>query len=238
MRWSFLTLLVIISYTPGCAQTIPNYREPWLVSHLHEPNKSLIRRPNAPKHSALGKVVCFKKACRSIIGWKRTQQRNKFKGYKKPGIPRLRYLKYDTLQGIETLPAPVVRDSVSTTASQPTSRDTTIAYVFDDVLFDTNSSQLKDEFINKLDSLSGIIKKYDDYQILIVGHTDTSGSEKANASLSRERAEAVASYFVSAGIDRGVIRAEGRGSRNPIADNRTAAGRQKNRRVEVFLSFK
>jgi len=237
-----LALVVLLGFlcTPSRAQTIPNYRMPLLVSHLHEPNKSIIRRPSAPKHNWLGKVICFKLACRRVIGWKKTQQRNKFKGYKKPGIPRLQYLRYDSLKGAETLPAPpapVARDSVADVVSEPVQRDSTIAYVFEDVLFDTNQSDLKVEFTGRLDSLSTVIRKYDNYKILIVGHTDNSGTEKSNAALSQNRAEAVATYLATTGIDRRVITAEGRGSREPIADNKRAEGRQKNRRVEIFLSF-
>ncbi|HZY79908.1 MAG TPA: OmpA family protein [Cyclobacteriaceae bacterium] len=211
-----------------------------MVSHLHEPNKTLIKKPKAPRHHAFNKILCFKKACRRMIGWKKTQQRNKFKGYKKPGIPRLQYLKYDSLNKQESVPSPVVKDSVAAIATEPQlqqPKDTTIAFVFEDVLFDTNKSDLRNEFTGRLDSLSAVIRNYQDYRILIVGHTDNSGGEKSNATLSKDRAEAVAAYLATTGIDRRVITAEGRGSREPIADNRRAEGRQKNRRVEIFLSF-
>jgi outer membrane protein OmpA-like peptidoglycan-associated protein len=110
-----------------------------------------------------------------------------------------------------------------------------MSFVFDEVLFDTNSSDLSDAFTKHLDSLSALIRKYENYRVQVVGHTDNSGSERSNATLSQERAEAVASYLASAGINRDVIMAEGRGSKEPVADNRYAEGREKNRRVEVFL---
>jgi outer membrane protein OmpA-like peptidoglycan-associated protein len=150
----------------------------------------------------------------------------------------------DSMRRAEPRPSPVVRDSVSAVAVAPVEtalnnipKDSTVSFVFNDVLFDTNSTHLKDAFVEHLDSLATIIKKYENYRILIVGHTDNSGSERSNATLSQDRAEAVASYLESTGIDRDVITAEGRGSKEPLADNSNAEGRQRNRRVEIFLSF-
>lgn len=238
-----LLLLVFLLILPSflAAQSIPNLRLPLVVSHLSGNQKYMLRRAGAPKHNALTRTICFKRTCRGVIGWKRTQQRNKFKKYKKPGIPRLKYLKNDSLKLQEVKPLPVVTDTVTTVASEPepqqVRKDSVIAFVFDDVLFDRNSSHLKHGFMKRLDSLSGIITKYENYRIHVVGHTDNSGSEVSNATLSKDRAEAVAFYLASRGIDPSVITAEGRGSSEPIADNTKTEGRQKNRRVQVFLKF-
>jgi outer membrane protein OmpA-like peptidoglycan-associated protein len=237
-----IAMLLTVCSTAS-AQTIPNYKRPLFVSHLSGRQKIMITRAGAPKHNAITKVICFKTPCRGVVGWTRTQQRNKFKKYKKPGIPRLKYLKYDSLKGIETTPQPGipagVPDTVSIAADQPVPipKDSTMTFVFDDVLFDLNSSHLKDAFTKRLDSLSSFIKRSESYHIRIVGHTDNSGSERSNATLSQDRAEAVASYLASTGIERNAITAEGRGSAEPIAGNERAEGRQKNRRVEIFLSF-
>jgi outer membrane protein OmpA-like peptidoglycan-associated protein len=239
MRWTLL-IIFLSSLKIAAAQTIPNYKKPLFVSHLAGTQKTMLMRAGAPKHNALTKVICFKYPCRGVIGWTRTQQRNKFKRYKKPGIPRLRYLKNDSLKQREPQTTPTVFDSVAVASSQPTQpieKDTTIAFVFDDVLFDTNSSHLKDAFTKRLDSLSGSIKRHNAYKITIIGHTDNSGTEKANLKLSKDRAEAVASYLASTGISESVITAEGRGSSEPLAANTTIEGRQKNRRVQVVLSF-
>lgn len=176
-----------------------------------------------------------------VVGWKRTQQRNKFKKYKKPGIPRLQYLKNDSLKSKVNVPLqspPPVKDSVATVAAPVAKKDSVISYVFDDLLFDTNSSHLKSEFIVQLDAFIARLENYPNYQIRIVGHTDNSGNERDNARLSRHRAESVESYLASKGIDPGIISAEGMGSKQPIADNSTTEGRKKNRRVEIFLSFR
>ncbi len=99
-----------------------------------------------------------------VVGWRHTQQRNKFKGYKKgPGIPRLKYLKNDSLKridnDIEHDLKPVTRDSTTSIATPPVKTDSTVAIVFDDVLFDTNSSHLKSEFMRQLNTLLGPVEK-------------------------------------------------------------------------------
>lgn len=243
MRFALLISGLILCST-ALAQSIPNYRRPLFVSHLSGTQKIMITRPGSPKHNALTRAICFNTLCRSVVGWTRTQQRNKFKKYKKPGIPRLKYLQMDSINRANPRTAPVVQDTVSSIAAAPAQpapnnipKDSTVSFVFNDVLFDTNSSHLKDAFVEHLDSLAAIIKKYQNYRILIVGHTDNSGSERSNATLSQDRAEAVASHLASTGIDRNVITAEGRGSKEPLANNSKAEGRQRNRRVEIFLSF-
>jgi OOP family OmpA-OmpF porin len=69
--------------------------------------------------------------------------------------------------------------------------------------------------------------------IVAVGHTDSIGSHEYNMALSQRRANAVKQYLVSKGIEANRIYTEGKGKTQPVADNRTAEGRQKNRRVEI-----
>jgi OOP family OmpA-OmpF porin len=102
-----------------------------------------------------------------------------------------------------------------------------------DAFFDFDKSVLKPEGRAKLDDLVGKIKGINLEVIIAVGHTDSVGSDAYNQRLSVRRAEAVKAYLVSKGIERNRIYTEGKGEKQPVADNRTAEGRAKNRRVEV-----
>jgi len=105
-----------------------------------------------------------------------------------------------------------------------------------EVSFDFDSSEIKYNFADSLNKLSSIIAKYDKTVVHVVGHTDSVGSDSYNQQLSERRARAVGEYLVSRGVDPARIHMEGRGEREPRASNETAAGRQLNRRVEIFLN--
>jgi OOP family OmpA-OmpF porin len=102
-----------------------------------------------------------------------------------------------------------------------------------DVFFDFDKSVLKPEGKAKLDDLVGKLKTVALEVIIAIGHTDAIGSSEYNQKLSVRRAEAVKAYLVSKGIEPNRIYTEGKGKTQPIADNRTAEGRAKNRRVEI-----
>ncbi|WP_028602756.1 outer membrane protein OmpA [Ottowia thiooxydans] len=102
-----------------------------------------------------------------------------------------------------------------------------------DAFFDFDKSVLKPEGRAKLDDLIGKVKGINLEVIIAVGHTDSVGSNAYNQRLSVRRAEAVKAYLVSKGIERNRIYTEGKGKTQPVADNRTAEGRAKNRRVEI-----
>ena len=70
----------------------------------------------------------------------------------------------------------------------------------------------------------------------VEGHTDSTGSAEFNQSLSEKRADAVRDYLINQGLDAGSLSAQGLGTENPVADNNTSEGRQKNRRVEIIVS--
>ena len=102
-----------------------------------------------------------------------------------------------------------------------------------DAFFDFDKSVLKPEGKAKLDDLVGKIKDINLEVIIAVGHTDSVGSDGYNQKLSVRRSEAVKSYLVSKGIEKNRVYTEGKGEKQPVADNNTAEGRAKNRRVEI-----
>ena len=102
-----------------------------------------------------------------------------------------------------------------------------------DAFFDFDKSVLKAEGKAKLDDLVGKVKAINLEVIIAVGHTDWIGSDAYNQKLSVRRAEAVKAYLVSKGIEKNRIYTEGKGEKQPIADNRTKEGRAKNPRVEI-----
>ena len=112
----------------------------------------------------------------------------------------------------------------------PTSDKVTYAA---DAFFDFDKAVLKPEGKAKLDDLVGKIQGINLEVIIAVGHTDSVGSDAYNQRLSVRRAEAVKSYLVSKGIEKNRVYTEGKGEKQPVADNKTAEGRAKNRRVEI-----
>jgi len=102
-----------------------------------------------------------------------------------------------------------------------------------DAFFDFNKSVVKPDGKAKLDDLVGKIKGINLEVIIAVGHTDAVGADASNQKLSVRRSEAVKAYLVSKGIEKNRVYTEGKGEKQPVADNKTAEGRAKNRRVEI-----
>ena len=102
-----------------------------------------------------------------------------------------------------------------------------------DAFFDFDKSVLKPEGRAKLTDLVEKIRGVNLEVIIAVGHTDSIGSDAYNQRLSVRRAEAVKAFLVSKGIERNRVYTEGKGEKQPVADNRTKEGRAKNRRVEI-----
>ena len=123
-------------------------------------------------------------------------------------------------------PAPVARPAAPAVAA------TKVTYA-SDAFFDFNKSALKAEGRAKLDDLVGKIKGISLEVIIAVGHTDSVGSDAYNQKLSVKRAESVKAYLVTKGIEKNRVYTEGKGEKQPVADNKTAEGRAKNRRVEI-----
>ena len=103
------------------------------------------------------------------------------------------------------------------------------------LLFDVGSSTLSAAAKNDLANMAETLKKYEDTDILIEGHTDSSGSEDFNQKLSEERAASVSTYLQSLGVAAPRVQTKGYGELSPVADNETTEGQKKNRRVEVAI---
>lgn len=102
-----------------------------------------------------------------------------------------------------------------------------------DAFFDFDKATLKPEGKAKLDDLSEKVKGLTLEVVIAVGHTDSKGSDAYNQKLSVKRAEAVKAYLTGKGIEASRVYTEGKGEAQPVADNKTEAGRAKNRRVEI-----
>ena len=103
------------------------------------------------------------------------------------------------------------------------------------ITFASSSADISAGFYDTLNSLVLVFKEFNKNGIQIVGHTDSTGSLQLNQTLSNNRARSVANYLTTNGIAANRISAYGAGPNQPIADNKTAAGRQANRRVEITL---
>ena len=126
-------------------------------------------------------------------------------------------------------PAPAPAPAAVVVAA-PTSEKVTFAA---DAFFDFDKSVLKPEGRAKLDDLVSKMSGLNLEVIIAVGHTDSVGSDAYNQKLSIRRSEAVKSYLVSKGVEKNRVYTEGKGEKQPVADNKTAEGRAKNRRVEI-----
>jgi OmpA-OmpF porin, OOP family len=102
-----------------------------------------------------------------------------------------------------------------------------------DVLFDFDKAVIKPEGKSKLDDISNKAKGVNLEVVIAIGHADSVGSDAYNQRLSVRRAESVKAYLVSKGIEGNRVYTEGKGEKQPVADNKTRDGRAKNRRVEI-----
>ncbi|EGR5448635.1 OmpA family protein, partial [Vibrio cholerae] len=132
---------------------------------------------------------------------------------------------------------PEPRKEVIDSEPQPT------VWVFSDKTikggFGIDSVTFSDNFVQSLGEVASVLKAHPKARAVIVGHTDSTGTATYNQMLSERRAQAVLNQLVDLGLNPERLESRGEGESNPIADNNTAAGRAKNRRVEVTIpSFK
>ena len=106
-------------------------------------------------------------------------------------------------------------------------------WVIQGLSFDTGKTQVKSEYIPILNEVVGVLMANPDVRVSIEGYTDSRGSEAGNQSISEARAKSVQAYLVSKGVEAERLDHKGFGEQAPVADNATAKGRKKNRRVEL-----
>ena len=107
-------------------------------------------------------------------------------------------------------------------------------FVTNNILFETGKATLKSESMTEIEKVAAYMKKNPRVRFEVQGHTDNQGSDKVNDPLSQQRAEAVVKALANLGVDDFNLKAVGKGSHEPVADNKTEAGRAKNRRVEFI----
>jgi OOP family OmpA-OmpF porin len=127
-------------------------------------------------------------------------------------------------------PAPVPAPAPAPVVPGPVSEKVTFA---SDTFFDFDKAVLKSDGKAKLDDLASKVVGMNLEVVIAVGHTDSIGSDSYNQKLSIRRAEAVKAYLVSKDIEANRVYTEGKGEKQPVADNKTAGGRAQNRRVEI-----
>lgn len=115
-------------------------------------------------------------------------------------------------------------------------RDETLKLTMDsEVTFDYNKANIRPAFRSSLNKLASVMNKYNQTVVHVVGHTDSTGSDAYNQDLSERRARAVKSYLTNQGVQAYRLETWGRGESEPKASNASEAGRQQNRRVEIYV---
>lgn len=246
----FILMLLIGSCAKGPFVPVNTGREygspktPMMVSHLPEANQWALRRTG--HHNVFQKILCFNYSCRKMIGrrkvlkaisfdkLKKKIRKNAKKGAYKKYVPSdtnslrdLIVVQDKKIELLDSVRAPVV-------AAPILKADSLI--ILNEFLFEIDSYKLKGEQLQELDSIAKFLKTHPTLDVHISGHTDNTGSERHNISLSTRRAEVVAEYLIDKGAVYDRINYRGYGSSQPIDNNDTERGRSKNRRVEILIS--
>lgn len=129
-----------------------------------------------------------------------------------------------------------LRQELASTGVQVIESDDNIRLIMPgNITFRTDSADINSSFYPVLNSVAKVLKKYSNSTVMVSGHTDSTGSADYNLALSKSRAQSVAAYLQGQGVKASRFEVLGMGSSNPIASNSDAAGRAKNRRVEIKI---
>ncbi len=221
---------------------------PFVISHVWEKNRGMLSRGNSPRHNVFTRFVCFKGACRKQVGKNKSLHAISFERFKKKLRKNAKKGLYKNLH-VDTTRSkrPVVKkkpELIAKTEIMPEATKPIVAapilksdslIVLSEFLFATNSSTLKGEHFSALDSVIDFLVSRPTLVVKISGHTDNTGKESHNVTLSMKRAEVVAEYLIDNGVSEDRVSFEGLGSSIPIAPNTTDAGKRKNRRVELLI---
>ncbi|HTF18057.1 MAG TPA: OmpA family protein [Chryseolinea sp.] len=251
MKALFLSVLLFGFYAVNAQYVGPpnnvgreygNPRMPLMVSHLAGANKERLKRANKnSRHSIFGKVLCFRRLCRIQSGHSASLHAISFKKFKKKVARNAKKGVYEKTQS-DSQYKPAVREAapvaVDTVIAKPTpliKATDSLIVLGAELLFETNKSTLRREHFATLKSIVDYLLLHPERSVKISGHTDNTGHEAQNLSLSKRRADVVAEYLVNNGVDINRVSTFGLGSAKPIVTNSTDDGRKKNRRVELLI---
>lgn len=219
-----------------------NPKMPLMVSHLAGANKERLKRANKnSRHSIFAKILCFRKLCRIQSGHSASLRAISFKKFEKKVAKNAKKGLYKRTQSDSTSrrkppvrEVPVTTDTVSARPTPVINADSLIVLAAE-LLFETNKSMLRSEHFATLNSIVDYLVLHPERSVKISGHTDNTGSEGHNLTLSKRRANVVAEYLVNNGVDISRVETFGLGSGKPLVPNTTDEGRKKNRRVELLI---
>jgi outer membrane protein OmpA-like peptidoglycan-associated protein len=219
-----------------------NPKMPLMVSHLAGANKERLKRAvKNSRHSIFGKVLCFRKLCRIQSGHPASLRSISFKKFRKKVARNAKKGLYKKAHNDSTYKRSTVHEVMpaitdTTTAKPPSAnRADSLIVLNAELLFETDKSMLRREHFATLNSIVDYLMLHPGRSVKISGHTDNTGSEQHNLTLSKRRADVVAEYLVNNGVDINRVETSGLGSAMPLEKNTTDEGRRKNRRVELLI---
>lgn len=224
-----------------------NPKMPMFVSHLAGANKERLKRANKnSRHTIFGKVLCFRRLCRIQSGHTASLRAISFKKFKKKVAQNAKKgahknISVDSTRKAKPVTPPPIAPAVVDTASvkpAPAVKADSLIVLGAELLFETNKSTLRSEHFVTLNPLVDYLVSHPERSVKVSGHTDNTGNETHNLALSKKRADVVAEYLVSNGVDVSRVETYGYGSAKPMADKTTEEGRKKNRRVELLIHDK